>query len=188
MITGQRQRPNKAIASLDVGWLPGVRGSHPTQAFRVSGQGRHQRKQAEQQRDRTSDGQIVSITLGFNTQMYPGLIKGHFNLRASNEPQQDLHGHMTGTGRQKRLWFKLAIGISHRNQANWHVRFAGDPPQANFTVDFDCTALMRILVFKDQFLPSRLAIMQSLFGRKPTGPFEVRGHPVCFTSRCGARS
>ena len=69
----------------------------------MCGQESDEREQPEQAWRCAGDGEVGPLALGLDTEMRPGLLKGHLHLPAPDEPTQDLFGRPIRISAQQAL-------------------------------------------------------------------------------------
>src|SRR5215470_1765924 len=134
----------------------------------------YHREQSEERGRRSSNRQVVPLTLCLYSQMSASFFKGHFHPPAADEPTQDLQRRMIKIGRKQRLRIKFTQRIANQYPTDRDRHISAAVPDRRVSVDFDLALLPAVPMIDLGLRPPRFTIVQDLLWRRTARSFDSR--------------
>jgi len=122
----------------------------------------NQAVEAEERRRRAVNGKVGPLTLRFDPQVGPALLKRRFQAPAFHESAHDQLGGLRLVGGEQRLWRSPSLGIAGKNPADRHRLTASAIPQGGPRAHLQRAFSLPIPI-QGEMLPLRVRIGQDRF-------------------------
>src|SRR5215813_508481 len=133
----------------------------------------YHREQSEERGRRSSNRQVVPLTLCLYSQMSAGFFKGHFHPPATDKPTKNLQRRMIKIGRKQRLRIKLTQRIADQHPTDRGRHIPAAVPDGGLGVDFHFALLPAVPMIDLKLRPLRFRIVQYLLRRRAARAFHT---------------